>query len=183
MTPVLSDKGTLLVPVPTASLELRSCVTLGDTVFVPKTEHHITIFGYRTGRLLLAAAKGEPDLLHRIEFLANNVAWDWKGWQRSGFFFTLERDEPKPLSTIIELVRAPVVKFYEHVAKEVDGVKWPELSAVLRSPPPAHITLYTTDKTGVGGIGLDRDADFKLALTTGGDRKLRAYALAMDLSH
>lgn len=178
ITPSLSDQGTLLVRVPTEALDLRSIVTIGDTVFVPKSEHHITVFGYRTGRALLAAFKDEPELRPRVEAHIGNTNWSWN---RTGFFFTLERDEPKPLSTIIELVRAPLVKFYAQVATEVSEVRWPALAATLKAPPPAHITLYTTDKTGVGGIGVDRDEDLKLALTGGDGRKLRAHALAMDL--
>lgn len=178
IAPALSDKGTLLVHVETSALDLRSIVKIGDTVFVPKSEHHITVFGYRTGKLLLAAFKDDLTLRARID--AHIEASDWS-WRRTGFFFTLERDEPRPLSTIIELVRAPVVKFYSQVATEVSAERWPELAAVLKTPPPPHITLYTTDKTGVGGIGVDRDEDLKLALTSSSNPKLRAHALAMDL--
>lgn len=172
--PTLSEKGTLLLSVPTEELELKSIVTVDDKVFVPKAEHHITIFGYRMGRLLLATAQGDEGLRHRIEFLIRHVEWSWS---RNGFFFALERDKPKPISTIIELVRAPVEKFYELVAKEVDAARWPELSAALRSPPPPHITLYTTDKKGVDGIGVDSSDDLKLALNACSGAKFRARSL------
>lgn len=173
-TPALSDKGTLLLKVPTEELKLKSIVTIDDKVFVPKAEHHITIFGYRTGRLLLATAEGDEGLRHRIEFLIRHVEWSWS---RNGFFFELERDKPKPISTIIELVRVPVARFYEMAAKEVDAAKWPELSAALRSPPPPHITLYTTDKKGVDGIGVDSSDDLKLALNACAGTKFRARSL------
>lgn len=175
MTPALSDRGTLLVPVPHEALELRSVMLIGDVVLVPKAEHHITVFGFRIGKLLLAAMAGEPELRQRIESHIGNVVWNWR---RSGFFFTLERDLPKPLTTVIELVDAPIAKFYSAVAGEVDAARWPELAAALASPPQPHVTLYTSDKKGVDGIGLDRSEDLKAALVAERSSKLRAYALA-----
>lgn len=170
--PILSDKGTLLVHVPSETLGLRGMVMedSSNTIFVPKAEHHITVFGYRIGRLVSAAIKEEQALRRHIETQILCVNWDYR---RRGFFFVLERVEPKPISTIIELVAAPISEFYREVALDVNPERFPELAAALKSPPPPHITLYTSDQKGVDGIGLDREDDLKMALN-GSSKKLSA---------
>jgi hypothetical protein len=148
---------------------------LGDVVLVPKAEHHITVFGFRIGRLLLAAMNDELRLRPRIE--THVVTTDWT-WRRLGKLITLERDVPKPLSTVVELVSAPIALFYSAVAGDVDAERWPELAAALASPPPPHITLYTSDKKGADAIGLDRSEDLETALKADSSAKLRARALS-----
>ena len=179
-TPALSDRATLLCPVASRPLGLAAAVTVDGTAFVAKAEHHITVFGASVGRLLLAAFKDDPALRGRIDARTRAMGWSWR---RRGLWYRLARDEPKPLTTIIELVEAPIARFYAAVAGDVDAARFPELAAVLASPPPPHVTLYTSDPAGAAGIGLHRAADLDEALERArtaapGEPRLRAYALA-----
>jgi len=128
-------------------------VQVSGASLVAKCEHHVTVFGSAIARRIEAASLADPALASRLAGLAARFAWNVAS--EDLFFHLREPDGDGVLETLI--VR-------------------------LASPPPAHVTLYTSDPAGHRGIGLDREADLEDAIKRGrgGGIGLCAYALGDD---
>ncbi len=162
--PALSETGSLLVP-----LEIDgapSCV-LDGVVFTRKAEHHLTVLGSRRGALLRAAASIDASLLARVNALAEAHAWNVSLLER---FVLLS--EPAPggeLRTICVMASARIAEFFQAVLALISKANddaHRALALSLASPPPPHVTLYTTDPAGRRGIGLDTLADLDEGVPT-----------------
>jgi hypothetical protein len=161
-------------------------LTLPDgTTLARKAELHMTVFNYTLGKLLRRAIVAQP----RLEAAINQeaAAFAWEIAPRDGFYH-LVNDTPgkPPLQTVICTVDAPVASFY-HATRELvgeDAANSPELQELtdaLATPPPPHVTLYTSDPKGVQGIGLNTVAELeaavRLAETPAAPPGLRAFPL------
>ncbi len=187
MQPSLSDRGTLLVPVPHEALTLPETLVLGARTLVRKREHHITLFGFDVGRVLapvLSEIRSEVDAL---------VAAADLRWTSSSRWYLLHRDKPRDLLTVVMLVDAPgIAPFFEACARTLaplvpalaDETKTPGGAAAFFRPPPPHITCFTSDERGLDGIGLRVPEDLELAQRRGQDGEstgLRAFLLSPAL--
>jgi hypothetical protein len=172
--PALSETGSLLVPL---EIDGPATFVVDGVVFTRKVEHHLTVFGSTRGKLLHAAAASDPRLLARVNELAASHAWDVSLVER---FVLLS--EPAPdgeLRTICVMASARVAEFFAMVRALIANASDEAsraLAASLASPPPPHVTLYTTDPTGRRGIGLASQAELDEALdhATEGPGELRA---------
>ena len=163
--PALSETGSLLLPIE-IGIDGASFV-LDGVVFTRKVEHHVTVFGSRRGALLRAAAAFDASLLARVNELAEAHAWNVSLLER----FLLLR-EPAPggeLRTTCVMASARIAEFFAEVLAliaDADDDARRALAVSLASPPPPHVTLYTTDPSGRRGIGLDTIAELDAALAS-----------------
>ena len=183
---VLSERGSLIVPVPYALFgELPTEIIVEGTLLVRKAELHMTVFNYALGKLLRKAIVDQPRLQTAINQEAATFAWKIAP---GDIYYHLVNDSPgKPqLQTIVVMVEAKLSSFF-HATRELvgeDAADSPELHTLkdaLSSPPPPHVTLYTSDPAGVAGIGLNTVAELEAALALAGTPSpppgLRAYRL------
>ena len=176
--PALSETGSLLLPI---EIDGGPSFVLDGVVFTRKVEHHVTVFGSRRGALLRAAAVFDASLLARVNELAEAHAWGVSLLER----LVLLR-EPAPggeLRTICVMASARIAEFFAEVLAliaEADDNAHRALAASLASPPPPHVTLYTTDRAGRRGIGLDTIAELDAALAGESDSEARMRARWLD---
>ncbi len=135
---------------------------LGGVTLVRKTEHHITVFGFDIGKVLGAAIAKAPALRVAIDELAAAMDASWTVTSPP-VMWRLHRDKPKDLQTVILMVDAPgIAAFFAACAQRLPelapGIAMPEWD-----PPPAHVTLYTSDPNGKDGIGVRRASDLEQA--------------------
>jgi hypothetical protein len=183
----ITERGSMIVPVSIAIYgDLPAELVLAEgTTLTRKAELHMTVFNYALGKLLRKAIVSQP----RLETALNQeaAAFAWK-IRPSDTFYHLVNDTPgkPPLQTVVNTVAAEVASFY-HAARELVGeeaAEAPELLALkdaLVTPPPPHVTLYTSDPKGVQGIGLNTVAELeaavRLAETPAAPPGLRAFRL------
>jgi hypothetical protein len=183
----ISERGSMIVPVSLAIFgDLPAELVLADgTKLTRKAELHMTVFNYALGKLLKKAFASQP----RLETALNQeaAAFAWK-IEPTDTFYHLVNDTPgKPaLQTVVCTVDAQVASFY-HAARELvgeDAANAPELQVLkdaLLTPPPPHVTLYTSDAKGIQGIGLNTVAELEAAIglaeTPAAPPGLRAFRL------
>jgi hypothetical protein len=184
---VLSERGSMIVHVTFETFgALAAELTLPDgTTLTRKAELHLTVFNYALGKLLRRAITAQPRLESAINHEAAAFAWTIRPRDT---VYHLANDTPgkPPLQTVVQLVDAPIASFY-HATRELvgeDAANSPELQELkdaLGTPPPPHVTLYTSDPKGVQGIGLNTVAELeaavRLAETPAAPPGLRAFPL------
>ncbi|MBX7078696.1 MAG: hypothetical protein K1X88_05865 [Nannocystaceae bacterium] len=187
MLPSLSDRATLLVPVPHEALTLPETLVFGTRTLVRKREHHITLFGFDIGRVLA------PVLSEIRATVDELVAAADLTWTPSSRWYLLHRDKPRDLLTVVMLVDAPgIAAFFDACAQTLaprvpalaDETRTPGGAAAFFRPPPPHITCYTSDERGLDGIGLRLPEDIELAqrrAQDGDSSGLRAFLLSPAL--
>jgi hypothetical protein len=158
-TPQLSERGSMIAPLAHTDVDaalggLAPTMTLGaELTLYRKAEHHLTVLNYGIGKLIAKAPASVRDGVNAVA-----ARWDWTvGLRRE-----LVRLTKKDLTTVVALADADLAGFYAALAA-LDGVG-PELAAALGSPPPPHVTLYTSDPAGKNGIGLNTVAELDDAL-------------------
>ena len=169
---MLSERGSLVVPVRRARFELKDRVEVDGQTLHPKAELHLTVFNHAIGKLLKRACEADPSLRAAIDALA--ARFDW-GLKVTGPYLKLEHDR---LTTVAVRVDARVGDFFEAVRQRVQDEA---LAEALRHPGPPHVTLYTSDPQGMAGIGLNTEAELETALERGrsGEKEgLRARELS-----
>lgn len=175
----LSDRSTLLIPVPRDALELPDVLSIGGVKMVRKAEHHITVFGFDIGRGLGAAIAKVPALRAAVDELAAAADFSWT-MPADPETWRLHRDKPRDLQTVVVLVDAPGIgAFFAACAERLVAVA-PEVAALPWDPPPPHITVLTSDPAGKDGIGLRRRSELDEAAVRGARGEttgLRAFAL------
>ena len=168
---MLSERGSLIVPVPRERFELKDRVEVGGLALHPKTELHLTVFNYGIGKLVKKACDADPRLRAAIDERARRFDW---ALRVTGPYLKLERDR---LTTVVVRVDARVAEFFAEIRAQVGPG---ELAEALRHPGPPHVTLYTSDPEGKAGIGLNTLAALDAALErarTGETTGLRATEL------
>ncbi len=187
----LSERGSMIAPVAPEQLaalgELPGSLALGRTSFLRKAELHFTILNYAIGKLITKACQARADLRDTIDAAAAAHPW---ALVPSDTFYHLVQDIPgKPvLQTIVVLIDAPIAAFYgklyDRVENDPDAVMI-ALRDALVTPPPPHVTLYTTDPAGTAGIGLNTLAELQGAIersvAPAATPGLRAYRLHSDV--
>jgi hypothetical protein len=173
----LTKQNSLIVPVHLEGVEAE--LNLGGVRFVAKKEHHLTVFGFGTGKVLGKVLQAQAGLREKINERA--AAFDW-GIEVVPRLYRLVRPQGAggTLETVIVGAKARVHVFYEEV-RAMLSEPLGELGRILALPPPPHVTLCTTDPEGLAGIGLNTLAEFDDAIARGvaGDTtKLTAYLLA-----
>jgi hypothetical protein len=186
-TVAIGERGSLIVPVPLAAFgELPGELVLPDgTRLTRKVELHMTVFNYALGKLLRKAFASQA----RLETAINQeaAAFDWKLRPGDTFYHLVKNTPDKPpLQTVVTTVDAALASFY-HAAHELvgeDAANAPELQVLkdaLTTPPPPHVTLYTSDPKGVQGIALNTVAELEAAIalaeTPAAPPGLRAFRL------
>lgn len=170
-----------------AKVAARPELQLGGVRFTRKAEHHFTVLNYGIGKHVAKLVGAKPELRHEIDDKAASWAWELS---LSDVFYHLVQDTPgKPrLQTIVVLANAAIAPFYAWLRARVAEI--PEAGALaegLATPPPPHVTLYTSDPEGRQGIGLNRVAELEDAIKRAsanpdeGAPGLRAYRLHHDL--
>ncbi len=112
--------------------------------FKPKDELHLTILGFKQGKLLKAAIKANPELATSIEELAAKADW---GIQPTGERYKLKKPyegEETPRESIIEMLQCPGAEKFLASINELTGLELQE--------QPHHVTLLT--KGNPQGIGI-----------------------------
>ena len=186
----LSERGSMILPVPLALFgALPEQIVVGGAPLVRKAELHMTVFNYAIGKLIKKAIVSQPRLETAINQEADSFDFHLAP---AATLYHLVNDTPgkPPLQTVVQAVDATIASFY-HATREIigeDAAEAPELRALLdalHTPPPPHVTLYTSDPKGVQGIGLNTvaelDAALALAETPAGPPRLRAYRLQSDV--
>lgn len=176
----LSDRSTLLIPVPSERLAFAPTVAIDGVTLVRKTEHHITVFGFDIGKVLGAAMAKAPALRPAIDerIAAADFAWTLPS---PPVAWRLHRDKPKDLQTVIVLVDAPGIAAFFAACAERLGAMAAGVALSDWDPPPPHVTLYTSDAAGKDGIGLRRPSDLEQAERRGAAGEttgLRAFRVA-----
>ena len=186
----LTARGSMIVPVPHAAFGgLPGELHVGPTLLVRKAELHYTVFNYAIGKLLKHEFESQPRLETAINQAAATFDWSWTAGDR---YYHLVQDTPgKPvLQTVVITIAAPIAAFYRKTRELIGeyAAEDPELLALrekLMTPPPPHITLYTSDPSGRAGIGLNTVAELDAAIALGGTPAappgLRATELPPDL--
>jgi hypothetical protein len=175
-SPQLSARFSLIVPVALAGVEAE--LRVGAVRMVAKKEHHLTVFGFSVGKVLRKAIEVRPGLGAEVDALASSFDW---GIALVPRFVHLARPEKGgTLQTAIVRATARVDAFYGEVRSLLQAGAAEEglhdLDTVLRSPPPPHVTLYTTDPEGLAGIGLNTHAELEEALARGAAAETGALA-------
>jgi hypothetical protein len=174
--PPVESGGALLLPLADDSMgPLPPTFPLGDDLrLVRKAELHLTLLGTALGRALLECGLADMAVMEA-------EVWPWKIEKRE-VYLHLSRTVPgKPfLDTVVAMVDAPLAAFHQHLARLVPA-RHAAIVATLREPPPAHVTLYTSDPEGALGIGIHSQAELAaalaLALAPGRAAGLRAFRL------
>ena len=162
----LSERGSLIVPVPHDRLPIPTELTVEGERLVRKAEHHMTVLGYAVGKKIRQAQKARPDLAPAIQALIDGASFDFRMTDR-----LVHLTQPT-LRTVVVLVEAPGIEaFFGAMAELLD----------VGGTPPPHITLYTSDPEGKAGIGLNTVADLKAALERDEPNPLRARPLPPGL--
>ncbi|MCC6999634.1 MAG: hypothetical protein IT370_33825 [Deltaproteobacteria bacterium] len=163
----ISERGTLIIPIGRAALPFLKdewgYAPLGLTLW-PKAEHHFTVFGFSIGKHL-GKARALPGFIDWVN--ARIAAHDWS-WQLGQQCYHLRQPAPRALDTVVVRIEARIAEFFAVVEAEARarGAR-PELLEALAAPPPPHVTLYTSDREGKQGIGLNRVADLDAAIARG----------------
>jgi hypothetical protein len=156
------EKFTLLLPV--QKDDVAECldaarVAAGERGLEPKEEFHITVIGFKTGKILsdLYAHRSPAEraiIVQALHDLAAKITWEATP-QRDGRVYiekeyTFRNNKKEIRRSIIQLLEVPAMeKFYEKLNSA--------LGTQFQTPPP-HITLYTA---GGVGIGIDTRADLE----------------------
>lgn len=117
--------------------------------FEPKSELHMTVIGFKQGRLLQKAIKNDPELAEQITQLANNTEWNI---QPTGEKWHLTRQydgEEVPRESIIEIVSCPEADEFIESLENITGL------GIEEQPP--HVTLAT--RGNPQGIGVNTADD------------------------
>jgi hypothetical protein len=175
--PSLSTNGSLLVEL---AVDGPASLVVDGVAFTRKAEHHLTVFGSARGRLLLAAASIDASLLARVNAIAAEHAWNVSLVER--FVLAVEPTDGGELRTIFAMASARMPEFFalvrELIANDA-GDAGRALALSLASPPPAHVTLFTTDPAGRRAIGFDTVTELDAAFARGeSDARVRARWLA-----
>lgn len=112
--------------------------------FKPKDELHLTIIGFKQGKLLKAAMKANPELATKIEELATAAEWGIKPTGERYKLSKLYEGEEAPRESIIEMLQCPGAENFFASINELTGLE-------LQEQPP-HVTLLT--KGNPQGIGI-----------------------------
>lgn len=119
--------------------------------FKPKDEFHLTVIGFKQGKLLKAAIKANPELAASVEKLATEIEW---GIQPTGERYKLSKlyeGEDAPRESIIEMLQCPGAENFFASINELTGLE-------LQEQPP-HVTLLT--KGNPQGIGITTAEEIK----------------------
>jgi hypothetical protein len=113
--------------------------------FKPKEELHLTVIGFKQGKLLKAALKANPDIATNIEELATTIEWSIRPTGERYKLSKLYKDEEVPRESIIEILQCPGAENFFESINRLTGLD-------LKEQPP-HVTLMT--KGNSQGIGIN----------------------------
>jgi hypothetical protein len=137
--------GTLLLP----TAQNTDYVKNAD--FEPKDETHITIIGFRVGRIIKGLSEGKKDAINNL-IAATNFSFT-----RTGDLFTITKDYPEnkyqkahTRQAVVETINLPALNNFYKKLSEIVGQE-------LEVPFP-HITIGTRGNSM--GIGVNSKADF-----------------------
>jgi hypothetical protein len=178
--PALSERGSMIVALPAGLVHgerpFAATLALGALALTRKAELHYTAINFALGKHVakVCAAHGEA----RQAIDAVIAAHDWSFALREELVHLCKPGGPADLHTIVVRIDADLAGFYAAVATALRGRLDPAephaaaLLAGLATPPPPHITIYTSDPAGERGIGLNTAAELDAALDRGraGDR-------------
>lgn len=179
----LSPSATLIVPVDPrifGALSARESIVVAGVTFVRKQEHHLTVLGYSIGKPLGKAFKKSDELRSAMDALL--VSHDLSVAAGDEVYRLRRAKDDAVLETIIATARADLAGFYRAARDIVERLAPSEaaLLAALASPPPPHVTLYTSDPAGLAGIGLHAEGDLDAALARGATNEEGLQAFPVD---
>jgi hypothetical protein len=154
----LSERGSLIVPLPHDAFDLKERVEVDGVALRPKVELHLTVFNHGIGKLVQAARAAQPGLGGVIESIARELDLTFRP---TGPYLALRRGK---LTTVVVRGEAAIAELFARVKERVAAG---ELRDALDHPGPPHVTLYTSDPAGTAGIGLATVADLEAALERG----------------
>jgi hypothetical protein len=162
------------------AIEAASTFAFVGQVFVRKVEHHLTVFGSTRGKLLRAATANDPDLFARVAELTRS--FDFRIALDARWVHLIEIEAENSLETIVVLASARVGAFFAEARSLVSPTSdaGRELIESLASPPPPHVTVFTSDQAGRRGIGIASQAELDAALAADEDADLVARGIATD---